>query len=241
MFWNIIIYIGITIVRFPLMISYRVFGKDNLPAEGPFIIVVNHSSVMDTGLTFFVAPWYQRIFFAAKTWEKTFFLGWGMKKGGAIYINRGNVDRKAMGEALSAIKQGKIFGMAPEGTRSSDGRLAKGRDGAVYLATKSGAPVIPVGIVNANKWRDNIRRLRWTHLEAHVGKPLVMPELDRPIRSRDLPAYTHYVMVHIAHQLPEYYWGVYANSPALQALQQGVDPWPHCLIAENVLSEASDG
>jgi len=234
MFWNIILYIGMTIARFPLMVSYNIFGKENVPAEGPFIVVVNHSSIMDTALTFFVAPWFQRIFFAAKTWERVFVLGWGMKKGGAVYIHRGKVDRQAMTEALESIKNGKIFGMAPEGTRSADGRLAKGRDGAVYLATKSGAPVIPVGITGANRWRGNIHQLRWTQLEAHIGKPLTMPDLGRTIRSRDLPAYTHYVMIHIANQLPEYYWGIYADSPALNALQRGEDPWPHCLTAEGV-------
>lgn len=239
MFWNTIIYIGMTIARFPLMVSYQIFGQEHIPAEGPFIVVVNHSSIMDTALTFFVAPWFKRIFFAAKTWEKAFFVGWGMKKGGAVYIHRGKVDRQAMREALESINAGKIFGMAPEGTRSADGRLAKGRDGAVYLATKSGVPVIPVGIVGANRWYHNIRQLRWTQLEAHVGRPLMMPDLGRTIRSRDLPAYTHYVMIHIANQLPEYYWGAYADSPALHALQRGEEPWPYCLEAEEVASAIS--
>lgn len=234
MFWNVIIYIGMTIARFPLMVSYEIFGKENVPAAGPFIIVVNHSSIMDTALTFFTAPWFRRIFFAANTWEKVFFLGWGMKKGGAVYINRGQVDRRAMVLALEALKEGKIFGMAPEGTRSANGKLAKGRDGAAYLATKSGVPVIPVGMKGTYQWRDNIHKLRWTHLEVYVGKPILLPELGRTIRSRDLPAYTHYIMIHIAHLLPEYYWGAYADSPALKALQDGDDPWPHCLLAEGV-------
>ncbi len=234
MFWNIILYIGMSLARFPLMVSYQIFGKDNVPAEGPFIVVVNHSSIMDTALTFFVASWYKRIFFAAKTWEKVFFLGWGMKKGGAVYIHRGSVDRRAMTEALDSIKTGSIFGMAPEGTRSKDGRMAKGRDGAAYLATKSGVPVIPVGIVGAKDWNRNWKSLRWTHLEAHIGEPIIMPDIDRTIRSRDLSAYTHYIMTHIAHQLPEFYWGEYADSPALAALESGEDAWPHCLTAEGL-------
>ena len=239
MFWNTIIYIGMTIARFPLMVSYKLIGKEHVPAEGPFIVVVNHSSIMDTALTFFVAPWYRRIFFAAKTWEKAFFVGWGMRKGGAVYIHRGQVDRKAMSEALAEIKAGSIFGMAPEGTRSPDGRMAPGRDGAAFLATKSGVPVIPVGIVGANRWWKNWHQLRWTHLEARIGEPLHMPDIGRNVRSRDLPAYTHFIMIHIAHQLPEYYWGVYTDSPAFQALQRGEDPWPYCLELEGVESTVS--
>jgi len=234
MFWNPIIYIGMCIARFPLMTSYKIFGKHNVPKEGPFIVVVNHSSIMDTALTFFVAPWYRRIFFAAKTWENAFFVGWGMKKGGAVYIHRGSFDRKAMTEAVDSIQEGSIFGMAPEGTRSQDGRMGRGRDGAAYLATKSGVPVIPVGITGAHKWRDNWRSMRWTHLEAHVGKPIYMPDLGRRVRSKDLAAYTHYIMAHIANQLPEYYHGAYADSPAVKALQNGEEAWPHCLVAEGV-------
>ena len=71
-----------------------------------------------------------------------------MKQAGAIYIRRGEVDRAALREALEALEQGQVFGLSPEGTRSKVGALIKAKDGAAYLASRSGVPVVPFGIAN---------------------------------------------------------------------------------------------
>jgi hypothetical protein len=90
-----------------------------------------------------------------------------------------------------------------------------------------------VGLVNTDVLFANVKRLRRTHLEVHIGKPIRLPELDRRAKSRDLTAYTHLIMAHIAAQLPPRYHGAHADSPALRALQAGEDPWPICqMLAE---------
>jgi hypothetical protein len=82
--------------------------------------------------------------------------------------------------------------------------------------------------------------LRRTRLELRVGHSFTMPDIGRRARGADLAAYTHLIMVHIAALVPERYWGVYSDSPALTALLEGGDPWPHCLQLEGVVSaEAS--
>jgi 1-acyl-sn-glycerol-3-phosphate acyltransferase len=157
-----------------------------------------------------------------------------MRLAGAIYINRGEVDRKALKMATDAIKTGSIFGLAPEGTRSRVGELIQARDGAAYLATRANIPVLPMAVVNTEIVGHNMVRFKRTALEVHVGKPIVMPDIGRRPRSSELAAYTHLIMIHIAAMLPERYWGYYKDSPALKALLAGEDAWPHCLAAEGV-------
>lgn len=209
--------------------TLRVTGLQNIPDKGPYIIVVNHMSKVDPPLLLIGMPPVRMRFFAGEKWEKHLIFGPLMKKAGAIYINRGEVDRKALREASKALAEGSIFGLAPEGTRSRVGALIEARDGAAYLATRSKVPILPMGVVNTDIIGDNMLHFRRTHLELHIGQEFDLPDIGRRPRSADLAAYTHLIMVRIAALLPERYWGYYSDSPALQALLAGDDPWPICL------------
>lgn len=206
-------------------------GTENIPAEGPYILAINHMSKADPPLILLSWPDSRIRFFAAEKWEKHLIFGPLMKYSGAVYINRGEVDRKALRAALEVLREGAVFGLAPEGTRSRVGALIQARDGAAYLASRANVPIVPVGLVNSDQLGSNMAHLRRTQLETRVGKPFFLPEtIGRP-RSKELAAYTHLIMVHIAALLPERYWGYYADSPALAALLRGEDPWPHCAEA----------
>jgi 1-acyl-sn-glycerol-3-phosphate acyltransferase len=146
------------------------------------------------------------------------------------------VDRKALREALEALRGGSIFGLAPEGTRSRVGHLIEAKDGAAYLASRAGVPVFPAAVTNTDTVGANFLHLRRTHMEVHFGKPFALPELGHRAKGDELEAYTHLIMVHIANLLPERYHGFYAGSPALKALQRGEDPWPYCLQVASVQS-----
>jgi 1-acyl-sn-glycerol-3-phosphate acyltransferase len=206
-----------------------VFGKENIPSEGPFLVTVNHMSAADTPLLFVSFPTQEWRFFAGEKWQDHWLWGPMMGSLGAIYIRRGEVDRHAIQEALAAIKQGAVFGLAPEGTRSKTGEMQPAKSGAAYLASRSEAPILPVGIINTDILFANVRRLKRTNVEVHIGEPYYLPDLGRRARSSDLDAYTHLIMVHIAALLPEKYRGIYRDSPALEALLAGEDPWPYCL------------
>lgn len=212
--------------------TYRVYGRENRPTAGPYILVTNHLSAADVPVLLISLPGLAPRFFAGEKWESHWFFGPVMRWGGAIYIKRGEVDRKALKEALAAIEQGDVFGLAPEGTRSRVGKLIRGRDGAAYLASKANVPILPIGLVNTDVVFGNARRLRRTRLECHIGQPFTLPDLGHRPKGHELSAYTHFIMIHIAALLPERYHGHYADSPALAALQRGEDPWPHCLAAE---------
>lgn len=235
---KILLYIlrGLTRLLLFIVGSARFFGQENIPAQGPYIVVTNHMSKADAPLLLLALPLPPlRIrFFAGEKWARNFLYGPLMKAGGAIYINRGEVDRKALKEAIEAIEGGDLFGLAPEGTRSRVGALIHAKDGAAYLASRTNVPVLPAAVVNTDVVGENFTHLRRTEMECHIGKPFMLPDLGRRARTSDLAAYTHYIMVHIAIMLPQKYHGYYKDSPALAALLREEDPWPYCLEAEGV-------
>jgi 1-acyl-sn-glycerol-3-phosphate acyltransferase len=211
--------------------SKKITGRENLPASGPYIVVTNHMSASDLPLLCVAIPpdqMPQLLFFAAEKWEHRFLLGTIMRKAGAIYINRGAVDRRALRKAVDAIEEGAIFGLAPEGTRSRVGKMMRAREGAAYLASRAGVPLVPVGLVNTDTWSANFKSLRRTHFELHIGKPFHLPDVGRRTKGKDLEAYTHLIMVEIAALIPARYHGYYQDSPALAARLRGEDPWPYC-------------
>lgn len=213
--------------------SNRVTGRELVPANGPFIIVTNHMSMVDAPLLYLTFPEMRLRFFAGEKWERHILFGPLMKAVGAIYINRGEVDRRALREALNALEEGSIFGLAPEGTRSKVRKLIEAKDGAAYLASRAQVPVLPVGVVNTDRVGPNLLRLRRTRLETNIGQPFMLP-IGKRAKGAELEAATHLIMVHIAKLLPERYHGYYADSQALDALQRGGDPWPYCLEAAGI-------
>ena len=239
------IYLNLTRAALHLILfvigTKKVTGRENIPAAGPYIIVVNHMSKADPPLLLMAFPPIRLRFFAGEKWENHPIFGPMMRWAGASYINRGEVDRGALKEAMDALKNGSIFGLAPEGTRSRVGHLIEARGGAAYLASRANVPLVPVGVVNTEQVGPNVLRLRRTHLEAHIGKPFMLPELGHRPKGSELEAYTHLIMVQIAALLPERYHGFYQGSPALAALQRGEDPWPYCLMVAGVTDKATNG
>jgi len=227
------------LVRFIMTLIQRslcrleVLGRENIPAAGPYLVVVNHMSTADIALmlvAFPVLPWR---FFAGEKWASHWLWGPLMRWLGVIFINRGEVDRRALREALAALRDGAIFGLAPEGTRSKTGMMETGKDGAAFLAAQSGVPILPAGISNSDVLFSSARRLRRARITLRIGAPFALPELDHRARGRDLSAYTCLIMTHIAALVEPRHRGVYA-APALAGLMAGADPWPDCAARENV-------
>ena len=219
------------ITRTILLTRMKVIGRENIPASGPYIVTLNHMSVADTPLLLMAFPGVEWAFFAGEKWRSHPIYGPIMAWLGAIYINRGEVDRQGLRDALAAIERGVVFGLAPEGSRSKNGQMQEAKVGAAYLASRSGVPILPVSFENNDKLFANFKRGRFTDIKLRVGEPYTLPEIGRRAKGADLADYTHLIMVKIAALLPPRYWGVYADSPALAALLAGEDPWPACQTA----------
>ena len=131
-------------------------GLEHVPATGPVILASNHLSFVDSVVIPVVVP--RKVAFLAKS---DYFTGTGPKGAftrawfealGMLPVDR--EDSKAaiasLDTALAVLGRGEAFGIYPEGTRSRDGRLYRGRTGVAHLALTSGAPVVPVGLVGTD-------------------------------------------------------------------------------------------
>ena len=132
--------------------TFNLEGYDRLPATGPAILCPNHVSFLDSA--FLMLTVARRISFVGKaeymdSW-KTKFLFPAM---GMIPIDRsgGEKSQAALDAAEAVLRRGELFGIFPEGTRSRDGMLYKGRTGAARLALKLGCPIFPVGVLGTRE------------------------------------------------------------------------------------------
>jgi 1-acyl-sn-glycerol-3-phosphate acyltransferase len=127
-------------------------GFDRLPKDGPAILCPNHISFLDSAFLMLSVP--RNISFVGKaeymdSWKTKFlFPALGM-----IPIDRGGGDKSqaALDTAEAVLRRGELFGIFPEGTRSRDGFLYKGRTGAARLALKVGCPIFPVGVIGTRE------------------------------------------------------------------------------------------
>lgn len=128
-------------------------GIENVPMEGPVLFASNHLSFIDSVVIPIVAP--RKVVFLAKA---EYFNGPGLKgrlsKAWFEGLGMVPVDRKdtraalnSLDVALDVLGKGEAFGIYPEGTRSRDGRLYRGRTGVAQLALTAGVPVVPVGLI----------------------------------------------------------------------------------------------
>ena len=162
-----------------LVFRPRQEGVENVPAEGPAILASNHLSYADW--LFMPLTLDRKVTFVAKAeyfttpgfkgWlQKTFFSG-----AGQVPIDRtsGDAASGALSTAKRVLAQGDLFGIYPEGTRSHDGRLYRGKTGVARLAIETGVPVIPVAVVGTDIVAPPGKKFgHWTRPRVRFGKPL---------------------------------------------------------------------
>jgi 1-acyl-sn-glycerol-3-phosphate acyltransferase len=203
---------------FHAMFRIEVTGRENVPADGPAIVCPNHTSVIDSFLLPAILP--RRITFVGKaeyldSWKtKHLFPALGM-----VPIDRsgGDAAQRALDIAAEILGAGELFGIYPEGTRSRDGVLHKGRTGAARLALRTGAPLLPVGIVGTRDIQppgaSAPRPFR--SCQFHIGRPLDPARFaDRADDRLILRQITDEVMYEIRQLSGQEYCDEYAGSKA---------------------------
>ena len=113
--------------------------------------------------------------------------------------------------ALDKLAAGYILGLAPEGTRSGDGRLQPGQPGVVLLALHSGAPVLPVVYYGGERLQHNLKRLRRTDFNIRVGRPFYLAAGGVRVTHAVRQQMTDEIMYQMAALLPPPYRGVYVD------------------------------
>jgi 1-acyl-sn-glycerol-3-phosphate acyltransferase len=157
-------------------------GRENVPRTGPVILAANHLSFIDSFVIPLVAP--RPVAFLAKA---EYFRGKGFKgrltRAFFTAIDAVPVERtshrgaqESLDVALQVLGAGRAFGIHPEGTRSRDGRLYRGRTGVAHLALTSGAPVVPVALIGTDRLQPVGRRLpRPRRITVRFGAPMIFP------------------------------------------------------------------
>lgn len=170
---------GVLSVLFKIVYRPTVTGLDNIPAHGAVILASNHLSFIDSMVIPMMVP--RRVAFLAKS---DYFTGTGVKgtlsrwwfEGfGMIPVDRDDTRaaQASLDAALEVLAAGGAFGIYPEGTRSRDGLLYRGRTGVAWLAMTSGAPVVPVGLVGTDQVQPvGSRRPHRAAVSLHVGEPI---------------------------------------------------------------------
>jgi len=196
---------------FTILFSWEVQGRENIPLNGPLILITNHVNLVDPFFLLFAFPrWIN--FMAKEELFRSPFLRFWLRFAGSIPISRdGKVTekQKTLKSARDALQRGLILGMFPEGGRSHDGKLKKGKPGSAVIALKTNVPLLPVGIIGT----DNIKGISWLwkrpRIIIKIGKPFKLPANEGIISRSQMRSLTTQLMMEIATLLPPEYQGIY--------------------------------
>lgn len=203
-----------------LLARPTVVGADHIPAAGPAILASNHLSVIDS---IYLPLMVERpVTFAAKS---EYFTGTRLRdRAVSAYLRSthqlstdragGRAAQAMLEAALSHLRGGELFGIYPEGTRSPDGRLYRGRTGVGYLALHSGAPVVPVAMVGTDKILPPGHRVpRPGPIEIRIGEPLDFAQFrGQPAGARQRRAVTDEVVQAIQKLSGQVFVPMYASA-----------------------------
>lgn len=155
----------------------QALGQENIPDEGPAILASNHLSYLDHFLMPAVVD--RPIYFISKAEHFDVPVqAWLFEQWGVIPLERGEGDEEALDRAEEVLREGKLFGIYPEGTRSLDGRLHRGHTGVARLALKVGVPVVPVGMVGTYEALPKGQAMpSFPQVEVQFGEPLSFESL----------------------------------------------------------------
>jgi 1-acyl-sn-glycerol-3-phosphate acyltransferase len=166
-------------------------GVENVPPSGGAILASNHLSVADEMFLGAVVPRHIAFWAKAEYWTGSGLRGWLTKSivdgMGAIRVERagGRAALTAFDGAIPVLKSGDIVAIYPEGTRSPDGGLYRGRTGAARLALAAGVPIVPVGITGT----DRVQPIGARFPKPFVGRPVI--RFGKPIEVEGRPADRH--------------------------------------------------
>lgn len=166
-----------------VLLRPRVTGRENVPLTGPVILASNHLSFIDSIVIPTLAPRRVALLAKAEYFTGSGIPGWTTRvlftALGAHPVEREThrAAQAALDTALGVLQRGEAFGLYPEGTRSRDGRLARGKTGVAWLALTADCPVVPVAVRGTDRVQPiDARWPRPRRVQVTFGEPLTFPE-----------------------------------------------------------------
>lgn len=190
-----------------LLARREVKGTENIPRQGPLLVVANHMTLIDPPLL--CISLNRKVMFMGK--EELFqsrLSSYFMRGFGVFPVHRGRADREALRKAERFLAEGLALVMFPEGMRSKNAQLQPAFPGSALIARRSGTPILPVGITGTERIKGIGWLLRRPRITVHFGHPFHLPPATSKSTKKEL---TNYIMERVAELLPQEYRGTYAR------------------------------
>jgi 1-acyl-sn-glycerol-3-phosphate acyltransferase len=216
-----------SIPAFALLTRLEINGLENLPPKGPLLLVGNHFSFIDPVTFVRFAPWPIEFVGGAVTphaplWTRIIPFLWGYHK---LYRGTGSPD--ALRTAEEILKRGGILAIFPEAGNWAT-TLRPARPGTAFLASRTGAPLVPVGLDGFTEVFPSLFQGRRARVIINIGKPFgpfAVPGAGRERRAQ-LDEIGHEIMRHIAELIPPEKRGHYSDDPAIREAAKGTEIYP---------------
>ena len=205
-------YVGQVVLGIPLFLltRFQINGRENIPKQGPLLVIANHLSLADPPLLG-ISLERKLTFMAKKQLFRFRPIGYLIRSLGAFPVHRGQLDRQAIRQAHQVFANGLALVMFPEGMRSRDGRLRPAFPGSALIALHCGVSILPVGIIGTEKLERITGFLHRPWLTINIGHQFYLPPVSSKLTREELIEHTNSIMRHIAELLPPEYRGHYAG------------------------------
>jgi 1-acyl-sn-glycerol-3-phosphate acyltransferase len=217
----------VTQVMFAGLMDLQIVGQENLPKNGPLLVVANHFSFIDPVAMVRLAPWPIEFIGGfrmpnAPAWTALIPKIWGYYP-----IYRGTASRDGLRAAEAVLAQGGVLGIFPEAGNWAT-VLRPARPGAAFLASRTGAPILPMGFHGLIDVFPRLRNRRRARVALRIGKPFGPFHATGRGRARrqQLEEIGHEIMGRIAELIPPERRGHYSDDPAIRAAAQGTEVYP---------------
>lgn len=159
-------------ILFRVYLGFKVVGRENVPKKGPFVFVSNHTSYLDP-IILGTSLYRSLNYMARENLFKRRCFGYIMRGLHAFPVHRGKGDLGAVRESLRILSEGKPLVMFPEGTRSKDRNLKKGKPGVGFIVAKAQVPVVPAYIEGSfDALPRRMKTLRRHPVKVYIGEPI---------------------------------------------------------------------
>jgi len=225
----------LSIPAFSALTRLEILGEENLPETGPLLVVGNHFSFIDPVAFVRMAPWPIEFVGGAATphaplWTRIIPFLWGYHK---LYRGTGSRDALRAGEQI--LNKGGFLGIFPEGGNWAT-VLRPPRPGAAFLATRTDARILPVGLYGFTGVFGSLGHLKRARVTIQIGKPFGPFTANGSGRERreQLDEIGHRIMRSIAELLPPGLRGAYSEDPVIREAARGTEkyPWAHKVEGE---------
>jgi 1-acyl-sn-glycerol-3-phosphate acyltransferase len=208
--WFYYIARGLLIGLFKLLTRWQVKGRENVPKEGPVLVVANHLNFNDPPLLG-VSLGRKVIFMAKEELFRSSIGAYFVSGLGSFPVHRGRLDRRALRLSQQVLADNLALAMFPEASRSRSGQLQPAFPGSALIACRCGVPILPVGISGTEQLRGIGWLFRRPRLTVNIGQLFSLPPVEGKLDREKLAEYTDLIMRHIAGLLPARYQGVYGK------------------------------